>query len=196
MWSGYARLVGNPTLILENTCRQTNSVSGHYLWSVAIFRFIFLFFSLIEVDNGIKAYHTARDLFQGGNWEQWMFHFRDCAVVNEWDSQLLKFLRVHLTGQAQAVFHRLPDSAKNSFDDAVKALEAHFEPEGKRELYLAEFSTRNKRPVESWGRLQFTSTNGNAHFARDLGVVSRDCHVAPRDWGWCPCVTMAALLMF
>ena len=80
-----------------------------------------------------------------------MFHFRDCAVVNGWDdSQLLKFLRLRLTGRAQAVFHRLPDSAKDSFDIAVRVLEAHFEPEGKLELYLAEFSTRNKRPAESW----------------------------------------------
>ena len=92
------------------------------------------------------------ETFSGdGNWEQWILHFRDCAVVNEWDdSQLLKFLRVRLTGRAQAVFHRLPDSAKDSFDNAVRALEAHFKPEGKRELYLADFSTRNKRPVESW----------------------------------------------
>lgn len=42
------------------------------------------------------------------------------------------------------------DSAKDSFDNAVRALEAHFEPEGKWELYLADFLTRNKRPVESW----------------------------------------------
>ena len=82
------------------------------------------------------------ETFSGdGNWEQWILDFRDCAVVNEWDdSQLLKFLRVCLTGRAQAVFHRLPDSAKDSFDNAVRSLEAHFEPEGNRELYLADFS--------------------------------------------------------
>ena len=55
-----------------------------------------------------------------------------------------------LTGRAQAVFHRLPDGDKNSFDAAVKALEAHFEPKGKRELYLAEFTTRTKKLSESW----------------------------------------------
>ena len=59
------------------------------------------------------------ETFSGdGNWEQWTFHFRDCAIVNEWDdSQLLKFLHVRLTGRAQAVFHRLPDSAKDSFNN-------------------------------------------------------------------------------
>lgn len=92
------------------------------------------------------------ETFSGdGNWEQWLLHFGDCAAVNEWDEgQQLKFLRVRLTGRAQAVFHRLPDSEKDSFDYAVRALEAHFEPEGKRELYLADLTTRSKKPRESW----------------------------------------------
>ena len=92
------------------------------------------------------------ETFSGdGNWEQWLLHFVDCASVNEWDdTKQLQFLRVRLTGRAQAVFHRLPQSEKDSFDEAVRALQAHFEPEGKRDLYLADFSTRSRRPVESW----------------------------------------------
>ncbi|XP_019861885.1 PREDICTED: uncharacterized protein LOC109590400 [Amphimedon queenslandica] len=85
------------------------------------------------------------------NWEQWLLHFNDCADVNSWDAaNKLKFLRVRLTGRAQTVFHRLSDTDKASFDDAVLALEAHFEPKGKRELYLADFSTRTKRLTETW----------------------------------------------
>lgn len=92
------------------------------------------------------------DAYSGeANWEQWILHFNDCADVNSWDdANKLKFLRVRLTGRAQAVFHRLSDTNKSSFDAAVLALEAHFEPKGKRELYLADFSTRTKKLTESW----------------------------------------------
>ena len=55
-----------------------------------------------------------------------------------------------LTGQAQTVFHRLSGEDQSSFDNAVKALKARFEPECKRELYLAEFSTRTRRISENW----------------------------------------------
>ena len=83
------------------------------------------------------------------NWEQWLLH---CASVNSWDDdkKLSFLLKVHLTGRVQAVFRRLPDVDKNSFDTVVKALEAHFEPKGKRELYLAEFTTCTKKLSESW----------------------------------------------
>lgn len=72
--------------------------------------------------------------------------------MNSWDDdkKLSFLLKVQLTGRVQAVFHRLPDVDKNSFDAVVKALEAHFEPKGKRELYLAEFTTRTKKLSESW----------------------------------------------
>ena len=92
------------------------------------------------------------DSFSGSaSWEQWILHFKDCATVNNWDAdQKLNFLKVRLTGRAQTVFHGLTDTDKASFDAAVAALEAHFEPAGKRELYLADFSTRHRRTSESW----------------------------------------------
>uniref|UniRef100_A0A1X7TFY0 Reverse transcriptase domain-containing protein n=1 Tax=Amphimedon queenslandica TaxID=400682 RepID=A0A1X7TFY0_AMPQE len=70
------------------------------------------------------------DSFSGeSNWEQWLLHFNDCADVNQWDADnKLRFLKVRLTGRAQSVFHRLPDTDKASFQAAVVALEAHFEP--------------------------------------------------------------------
>lgn len=92
------------------------------------------------------------DSFSGeSNWEQWLLHFNDCADVNQWDADnKLRFLKVRLTGRAQAVFHRLSDTDKASFQAAVVALEAHFEPKGKRELYLADFSAKTKKSSESW----------------------------------------------
>ena len=92
------------------------------------------------------------DSYSGeSNWEQWLLHYNDSASVNSWDDdKKLSFLKVRPMGRAQAVIHRLPDGDKNSFDAAVKALEAHFEPKGKRGLYLAEFTTCTKKLSESW----------------------------------------------
>ena len=80
-----------------------------------------------------------------------MGHCADCAEVNGWtDAQKLSFLKVRLTGHAQGVFHRLSDTDKASYVAATAAVTAHFEPKEKRELYLANFSTRNKKPSETW----------------------------------------------
>ena len=74
------------------------------------------------------------------------------ATVNSWnDDQKLSFLRVRLPGRAQAVFHRLFDGDKASFSAVVQALKAHFEPNGKQELYLADSSTHSKKKSQRAG---------------------------------------------
>ena len=83
-----------------------------------------------------------------------MTHFKNCAEVNNWDGDTkLKFLKVRLTGRAQTAFRRLPDDQKGTFDDAVAALTERFEPKSKRDLYVAELLTREKKLTESWGDL-------------------------------------------
>ena len=59
------------------------------------------------------------------------------------------------------MFQRLSEEDKSSFDNAVVALTARFEPDSKRELYLAEFSTRKHTISENW-----------AHYAEDLCRLS------------------------
>ena len=77
-----------------------------------------------------------------------MDHFNNVAAVNSWDGeQKLLWLKVRMTGRAQTAFKKLPDDAKGSFEAAVKALGESFEPQSKRELYLAEFQTRRKRKI-------------------------------------------------
>ena len=47
-------------------------------------------------------------------------------------------------------YKKFPTTAHDSFKNAVKALQERFEPESRRDLYLAEFQTRRKRKTESW----------------------------------------------
>ena len=63
--------------------------------------------------------------------------------------------------EAQTAFKKLPDDAKGSFEAAAKALGEGFEPQSKRELYVAKFQMRHKRKTEGW-----------ADFGEDLRVLA------------------------
>ena len=92
------------------------------------------------------------DAFSGeAGWDEWIIHFNNCAEVNKWDAATkMSFLKVRLVGRAQTAFQQLPAESRATFDEACKALKERFEPSSKRELYLAEFSTRRRKPAESW----------------------------------------------
>ena len=60
------------------------------------------------------------------------------------------FLKVRLIGKAQSVFQRLPDTDRDTYGHAVASVKERLQPSSKRDLYLAEFSTRKRRPTESW----------------------------------------------
>ena len=99
----------------------------------------------------------------------------DVAAINGWDENAkLAWLKVRLTEWAQTAFKRLPQSAREGFTDAVKALKERFEPTSKRELYTAEFQVRRKEKKQDW-----------ADFAQDLRVLADkafpDLQVEARD---------------
>jgi len=95
------------------------------------------------------------EIFTGEkNWDEWADHFDSVATVNEWDDETkLKWLRVRLTGRAATAFRRLPETTRADFKEAVKAMRKRFEPESKKELYMAELQTRTKRRDEDWATL-------------------------------------------
>ena len=90
------------------------------------------------------------DVFTGGkNWDEWMDHFDSVAAVNGWDGEeKLKWLRVRLTGRAATTFRRLSEATRADFTAATTALRERFEPESKKELYMAEMQTRSRRATD------------------------------------------------
>ena len=92
------------------------------------------------------------ECFSGGEcYEDWIDQFESIAEINHWnDEQKLMWLKVCLTGRALMAYKKFPTTACGSFKNAVKALQERFEPESRRDLYLAEFQTRCKRKTESW----------------------------------------------
>ena len=86
-----------------------------------------------------------------GCFSDWIEHFESVAAVNSWDDAAKAlWLRVRLTGKAQTAYKRLSDDARKGYADSVKALRERFEPNSKRELYVAEFRARRKKKTEDW----------------------------------------------
>jgi len=103
------------------------------------------------------------EAFSGeGSWDDWLDHFESVAEVNKWDNAAkLLWIRVRMTGRAQTAYKQLSEEARGDYTACVKGLQERFEPESKKELYLAEFQTRSKQTTESW-----------AAFAEDLKVLA------------------------
>ena len=89
------------------------------------------------------------EIFNGdSSWDQWIYHFENVAVVNDWDEDArLRWLKVRLTGRAQTALQRLQDA---DYKNVKKALQERFEPSCRKERYQAQFQTRKKKKEEGW----------------------------------------------
>ena len=95
------------------------------------------------------------------SWEDWIDQFKSIAAINGWsDEQKLVWLKVRLTGRALLAYKKFSVTARSSFKNAVVALAERFEPESRRDLYLAKFQSRCKKRTKSW-----------AYFGEDLRVL-------------------------
>ena len=74
-----------------------------------------------------------------GSWPEW-----------ESEEEKLMWLRVRLTGKAQTAFMRFPEAIRNDYGESIKALQRRFNPDSKRELYVAELQTRRRHKDEDW----------------------------------------------
>ena len=86
------------------------------------------------------------------SWPDWVTHFQHVAGINKWESadEKLKWLRVRLTGKAQAALSRCSEAVRNDYGECMKALAKRFNPDSKREVYIAELHARNRRKEEDW----------------------------------------------
>ena len=91
----------------------------------------------------------------------WIDHFESIATVNEWTDDAKKnWIRARLTGRAATAWKRLTEADLDSYEHIVAALKKRFEPECRKEVYMAEFQRRRKLPAEDW-----------ASFAEDLRTL-------------------------
>lgn len=88
------------------------------------------------------------------SWDDWLGHFESVAKVNGWDENTcLLWLEVRLTGKAHNAWRRLSNEIKGEYSTAIAALRKRFEPDSRRDVYMAEFHTRKRNPGERWEEL-------------------------------------------
>ena len=89
---------------------------------------------------------------EAGGWAEWVDHFENVAAVNKWATgeEKLKWLKVRLTGKAQTAFKKLPQDVKENYGECMKSLQRRFDPDSKRQLYVAELSARTRHKDEDW----------------------------------------------
>eukprot|EP00731_Ephydatia_muelleri_P038807 Em0919g2a len=88
---------------------------------------------------------------EAGGWAEWVDHFENVATVNKWATgEEKKWLKVRLTGKAQTAFKKLPQDVKENYGECMKSLQRRFDPDSKRQLYVAELSARTRHKDEDW----------------------------------------------
>ena len=83
-------------------------------------------------------------------YEDWIDQFESIADINHWNErQKLMWLKIRLTRRALMAYKKFPTKTRGSYKNTVRALQERFEPESRRDLYLAEFQTRCKGKTDS-----------------------------------------------
>ena len=87
---------------------------------------------------------------RGQTWSDWLDHFDSIAVVNGWSAADKKWIRVRLTGRAATMMRRLSEADKASFDTICAAMKNCFEPECRKDVFMAKFQSKTRQRGEDW----------------------------------------------
>ena len=83
-------------------------------------------------------------------WSDWRNHFDSVAEVNGWSATDKKWVRGRLMGRAATVMCRMLEDNETSFDSICAAMKKLFEPEGRKEVFMAEFQMKKKWRRKDW----------------------------------------------
>ena len=82
-------------------------------------------------------------------WDLWLSHFEDCAVINEWNhASKAQFLAFRMRGAALLQLQSLAPDVRGDYTGLKRALRKKFEPKEQIELNKAEFRARRRERDE------------------------------------------------
>ena len=85
------------------------------------------------------------------SFSDWVDHFESIAKVNNWNADAKKdWVRARLTGRAAPAWKRLAEGDRDKYEHIIVALKKRFEPECRKEVFMAEFQHRSKKSTEDW----------------------------------------------
>ena len=90
------------------------------------------------------------DKFDGsGSWEDYISHFENAAVINNWVNRKKDFLKFHLSGEARQYINSLDANVRDSYELMCEALEKRFSIARLTSIYQTELSNRVRQLGES-----------------------------------------------
>ena len=91
------------------------------------------------------------DHFDGtGSWSHFISHFVAVAAINDWTEQeKAQFLAVSLRGEACQMLRFIPNDVKQNFQRLQQALENHYEPSDRTEMYMIKLRNRKRLEKET-----------------------------------------------
>ena len=82
-------------------------------------------------------------------WDSWISHFEDCAVINGWSNERkAQFLAVRMRGAALLQLQSLATGVRENYVTLKEALREKFVPKERVELHKAEFRARHREREE------------------------------------------------
>jgi len=86
---------------------------------------------------------------ESDEWDSWIAHFEDCAVINGWNPERkAQFLAVRMQGAALLQLQNISVDVRSNYDNLKTAFREKFLPQERVELHKAEFRVRRREKDE------------------------------------------------